>query len=117
LKKILLLIESSAFASHKGRESHDLLLALAAVEHQVSVLYRDAGVTQLTVSANEGSPCKDFTKSQKLFALYDIEQIYACAQSLAFYRLEASTLNITIHSLELVEQQQLISQFDEVIIC
>ena len=117
MKKILLIIESSAFANAKARESHDLLLALAAVEHQVSALYRLAGVTQLLVTANTGAPIKDFTKSQKLFSLYDIGTIYVCADSLASYQLTVDALNIMVEPVTPMEQQQLIAQFDEVILC
>lgn len=117
MKKILLIIESSAFTSAKARESHDLLLALAAVEHQVSVLYRSAGVTQLLSTATEGAPIKDFTKSQKLFSLYDIESVFACTESLAFYRLDLAALQITVSALTPAQQQTLMVTFDEVILC
>jgi tRNA 2-thiouridine synthesizing protein C len=117
VKRILLVTETSAFASAKAREGHDLLLALAAVEHQVSVLYRGAGVTQLAITATHGAPVKDFTKSQKLFTLYDIDAVYACTESLAFYHLTADVLNITVDTVAVAQQQQLLSQFDEVILC
>ena len=115
MKKILVILQCSAFASAKGRESHDLLLALAAVEHQITVLYRGAGVTQLISTAQHNAPLKDYTKSQKLFSLYDIDTVYACAKSLAFYQTTVEKLNIPVELLNGHQQQQLIGQFDEVI--
>ena len=115
MKKILVIMQHSAFASAKARETQDLLMALAAVEHEVSVLYRGEGVSQLLAKSNEFNDLKDFTKAQKLFDLYDVAAVYYCEYSHQQY--QCLTLQRACISLSIAEQQALIAEFDEVLVC
>ncbi len=74
MSTILLVMQHSAFCDASSREGQDLAMALAATEHQVSLLYREEAVLQLLPLASPVA-VKDFTKAQKLFQLYDIEDI------------------------------------------
>lgn len=117
MKSILLIMQHSAFASAKAREAQDLLMALCATEHQVSVLYTNAGVTQLKPTASDGASLKDFTKAQKLFPLYDVVEVFACSQSLECYQLTEDMLTMPVRIVSIQEQQSLLPSFDEVILC
>lgn len=86
MQAILLIQTASPFNQAKAREALDLALALAAVEHQVSILFQDDAVYQLLPPADKPAdapaPLKAFQKSFGLFALYDIGPCLVCQQSL-----------------------------------
>lgn len=82
MQTILLIQTASPFNQAKAREALDLALALAAVEHQVSILFQDDAVYQLLPPADIPAPLKAFYKSFGLFALYDIGPCLVCQRSL-----------------------------------
>ena len=83
MRNILVLQQHSPFNSSHGREALDLVLALAAVEHNVSVLFRGDAVYQLLSTADHADfTLKAYPRSFKLFSLYDVEQVFVCATSL-----------------------------------
>ena len=97
MQHILILQRHSPFSSSHGREALDLALAMAAVEHNVSLLFSADAVYQLlrhNLSAEFA--LKDYTKSFKLFELYDIEQVYVCQQSMIERGLTADDLAIDV---------------------
>jgi tRNA 2-thiouridine synthesizing protein C len=109
--KIALVLETSAFDGVIAREAQDMLLALAAVEHEVTVIYQDAAVLQLLATASAANVgCKDFTPTQKLFSLYDIEQLLVSATAMAKYRLTASDLRLPVQICQDTELQQYLQQ-------
>lgn len=114
MKNILVIFSSSPFTHTRAREGQDLLMALAAVEHQVSVLYCGAGVLQLRQHpVPTALPVKDFTVQQKLFDLYDIAATYACNESLRQWAVDVASLKIAV---SVVEASQFdISVFDFVV--
>lgn len=93
----------------EARESLDLIFALAAVDHQVSVIFSDDAVYQLLkADDSSGLMVKDFRRSFKLFELYDIEQLYVCAESLRQRKLETTKLVLDVQPLEPHELSQLL---------
>jgi tRNA 2-thiouridine synthesizing protein C len=109
--KIALVLQQSAFTSALAREAHDMLLALAAVEHQLTVIYLGEAVCQLlptAVHANLG--CKDFTPGQKLFGLYEIEQLLVSSDACLQYRLTADHFRVPVQLCSMAELQQQLSQ-------
>ncbi len=115
MKKMLVIMQQSPFISAKAREAQDLLMALAAVEHEVSVLYRGAAICQLLPKSNEFKDFKDFTKAQKLFDLYDVADVYYCAHS--HQQFQHLALQRECQPLDLTQQQALIADYDEVFVC
>ena len=108
--KIAVLVTSLPCDGIAARESLDLIFALAAVEYQVSVIFSGDAVYQL-VKADDSSElmAKDFRRSFKLFELYDIEDVYVCAESLRQRQLQASELVLDVRALETTELSQLLS--------
>lgn len=98
------------------RESLDLIFALAAVDHQLSVIFCGDAVYQL-IKANDSSELqvKDVRRSFKLFELYDIERLYICADSLRQRQLEPAELLLDVQQLESAELSQLLSTQQHVI--
>lgn len=107
--KIAVLVTSLPLDGIAARESLDLIFALAAVDHQVSVIFSDDAVYQL-VNADESTELlvKDFRRSFKLFELYDIENLYLCAESLRQRQLQANALVLDVQPLENSELSQLL---------
>lgn len=106
--KIAVVVTSLPLQGIAARESLDLIFALAAVDHQLSVIFSGDAVYQL-VKAEDSTTLmvKDFRRSFKLFELYDIENLYVCAESLRKRNLQASELVPGFQPLEQTELSQL----------
>lgn len=107
--KIAVLVTHLPFHGAAARESLDLIFALAAVDHQVSVIFSENAVYQL-VKADDSAELmvKDFRRSFKLFELYDIEHLYICADSLRQRQLQVNELVLDLQPLESAELSQLL---------
>ena len=118
MKKIAVVLTQSAFMSHTSREAQDLAMALAAVEHQVTLVYLGAAVTQLLpLSSTQNFGVKDFTPAQKLFALYDIEQVVVAEDAMSLYQLTKDNLRIDASVLAKAEISALLMQQDHILRC
>lgn len=83
MQHIAIIQTQPPFNQAKARESLDLILALAAVDYQLSIIFTGDAVYQLlSPDTSSTKPLKAFQKSFGLFALYDIENCLVCAQSL-----------------------------------
>lgn len=118
MKKIAVLLRHSPFDSALSREANDMIMALAAVEHQVTVIYQDAAVLQLLPVSNTAVlGCKDFTPTQKLFDLYDVAAVVACAESLMRFNIQPAQCLLPVTTLSeeaisaLLAQQQHVLRF------
>ncbi|MDZ7870970.1 MAG: DsrE family protein [Rheinheimera sp.] len=115
MAKILLVHQASAFEAATAREAQDLSLALAATEHEVTLLYRGAAVLQL-LPLQTTIAVKDFTVSQKLFDLYDIAAVCVCLQSLQQYQLTTAQLRIPVQVVDQSAQQQLLDAASHILV-
>ncbi|MCG9598890.1 sulfurtransferase complex subunit TusC [Vibrio sp. Isolate25] len=84
MSQLTYLFRSAPHGSASGREGVDALLAASAYCEDISVLFIGDGVYQLIAGQQTSDILsKDYSPMLKLFDLYDIEQVYVCAQSLA----------------------------------
>ena len=118
MRNILVLQQHSTFNSSHGREALDLVLALAAVEHNVSVLFRGDAVYQL-LSTNDHTDfkLKAYPRSFKLFSLYDIEQVYVCLESLNARGIKPEQLALAAQPLTQDAVIELLAAQHQVITC
>lgn len=82
--KGLAIINSKApFGSSSGKDALDIALIFGSFEQKVSLFFQGDGVYQL-LSGQDGSlvSIKDYLKTFSAFEFYDIEDIFACEQSL-----------------------------------
>jgi tRNA 2-thiouridine synthesizing protein C len=114
--KIAVMLTQLPLYSIYTRESLDLIFALAAVDHQVSVIFGGDAVYQL-IKADDSAELmvKDVRRSFKLFELYDIEDLYICADSLRQRKLQANELLLDVKPLDCAELSQLLSSQQHVI--
>lgn len=116
MRNILLIQRHSPFNNSHGREALDMLLALAAVEHQISILFSADAIYQLLpVEQQPEVKLKIYPRSFKLFGLYDIEQVFVCQTSLLQRNIQPAQLNIAVKVLSPEQIQQLIAQQQQVI--
>lgn len=116
MRNILVIQRHAPFNSSHGREALDLLLALAAVEHQVSVLFSADAVYQLLPTTDQPDiKLKAYPRSFKLFALYDIDQVYVCQESLLQRNIQPTELSIPAKVIDAGQIQLLIGQQQQVI--
>jgi len=118
MANILVLQHHSPFSSSHGREALDMLLALAAVEHNVSVLFRGDAVYQLmSTQEHPDFKLKAYPRSFKLFPLYDIDNIYVCQHALTKRGIALTEITIAAKVLDDSAQAMLLLQQDQVISC
>ena len=116
MRNILLLQRLSPFNHANGREALDMSLALAAVEHNVSILFCDDAVYQLLPTADHiDFGLKPYPRSFKLFSLYDIEQVYVCHESVTARGLKPEQFSINVTMLTREDIAALLSAQHQVI--
>ncbi len=103
MKRIAIINSRPAFGNNAGKDALDLALILGSYEQQVSVFFHDDGVFQLQKNQQtELVEQKNYLKTFSAFELYDIENVYACKQSLTLRSLpfEFSTDAVSVLSQE-----------------
>ena len=117
MKNILVVSHKAPFDKMHIRESLDTCLIFAAIEQNISWLFKDEAVLALKPDYDlTKSGLKDFFKSLKTLEVYDVDQIYICSESLDRFGLEINTLSVELTPLSLEEQQALISKQDHTVV-
>ena len=92
-KTLLLIIRRAPYGDRLGRAGYDLALAAAAFEQPVALLFMDDGVWQLLPDQQPAAiGAKSISSTLDSLPLYDIETVYADAQSLNTRGLTADEL-------------------------
>ncbi len=116
MKKIAIVLQESPFHSALSREAQDMIMALAAVDHQVTVIYQGDAVLQLVAPKTDAAiGCKDFTPGQKLFDLYDIAAVVANKADLAKYQISREQTIIAVTELAEIDIADLLTQQQHVL--
>ncbi len=117
MKNILVISNKAPFDKMHIRESLDTCLIFAAIEQNISWLFKDDAVLALKAGFNlSNSGLKDFFKTLKTLEIYDVEQVYVCTESLKKYALTPEDLSIEITPLSIEEQQSLISKQNHTVV-
>ncbi|MGF1713406.1 sulfurtransferase complex subunit TusC [Photobacterium chitinilyticum] len=104
MKSLGFVFHSAPHGNSSGREGLDAVLATSAYSEDLNVFFIGDGVFQLLNNQQPGAVlCRDYIATFKMLALYDIENIYVCEQSL---------LERCIDSNELVIEAELLNQAD-----
>jgi len=116
-KKIGIINRQLPHGTSQAREALDLSLALSAFNESLSLFFIGDGVYQLLAKHQaELVLQKDFQPMLQMLALYDVEQIYVCQQSLLIRNISVEQLVIKTTLLstdgikvQLAKQEQLLS--------
>ncbi len=118
MQQIVVIQSQPPFNKAHAREALDLILALGAVDHQVSVIFTEDSVYQLLNTAPwQDAPLKAFNKSFGLFALYDIENCLVCQQAWQSRGLTALALPSGFRFANSAELKAIILNADQLIRC
>lgn len=116
MRNIMLIQRHSPFNSSHGRESFDLAMALAAVEHKVTLLFMADAVYQLmTINDTAALQLKPYQHGFKLFDLYEIDQVLVCKASMQLRGITAADLAINVTVADHSHIQDCITQQHQVI--
>lgn len=107
-KHLVYIFKSAPYGSPLAQEGLDALLAAAIFEQQVSVLFIDEGVFQLTSQQNP-SQQKNQAKMLQALAMYDIDHCFVHTPSVELRNLEADDFCIPVKALDNNEVQSLIA--------
>lgn len=115
-KKILVLQKQSPYGSSLARDGLDYVLTSAAYDQEISLVFMAEGVWQL--HANQ-SPQNIGQKSQAaaldVLGLYDIENVFVCAEDLSERQLTADDLSVDVEVVNRQFIKGLIQEQDAVI--
>ena len=106
MHQIAVLFRTAPHGSAAGREGLDAVLACSALTDEVALFFLGDGVFQLASGQQPaGILGRDNAPTYKLLALYDIEQVYVCAESLQERELDPVQLLIPAKVLSRLELQ------------
>ena len=116
-KKNFLFIQRSApFDGARAAESQLALMATAALELDVSVLFINQGVGQLCRhQMPQTLGLKDFSLAFKLLSMYEVRNVYVDSRSLQKYRWDEDDLLLPVTRLNPAEISVIIHQHDIVL--
>ncbi|ALU41771.1 sulfurtransferase complex subunit TusC [Pseudoalteromonas rubra] len=115
-ENILVINHTAPFDGANIREGLDMALIFAALDQNVSWLFKGPAVLALK-TGNDASQLgmKNYFKQLKTLEIYDVEQIYVCAEAMTQFALTVDDLNIDAQILTLDAQQTLLKQQNKVV--
>ncbi len=115
-KKVLFITRSAPHGHAKPREALAAMLAASAFQETVSVLFMDDGVLQLAKHQETSHlGMVNFAKTFNVMELYEIKQVYACAESLAERGFFTDNLVLPVKLIKYPKISDLITQHDLVL--
>lgn len=114
--KIAVTITHTPYGNQFAQEAMDALLALSIYAQKISVVFIGEGVFQLLT--NHHNKCiqqKSIEKQLDALALYDIDSVYACQQSLDERKIATAQIAQTVTPLNKTALLDLLHQQDSLI--
>ncbi|MEE4246093.1 MAG: sulfurtransferase complex subunit TusC [Kangiellaceae bacterium] len=113
---ILITFNHAPYQSSFSNDSLDLALAMAAFDYQVTLLFINQGVWNLSNTNHpKHSGLKDFTRLFKGLDLYDIEEVFVEKSALEQYHLDINDLLCDVDLLSPEQLGEFINRFDRVV--
>jgi tRNA 2-thiouridine synthesizing protein C len=114
-KRILIICRQPPYGSSLPREGLDIALAASVFDQQLSILFSGEALWQL-LKDQQGQQLqqKNYDTVLSAFPLYDIDQLYSCAESMAERKLTSDEFAIPVQTLNKDEIKALIAQHDVV---
>lgn len=115
-KKILLINRTAPYGSALAKDALDATLAAAVYEQDLSVVFMDDGVFQLSKNQlSDALQQKNFASMLTAFPLYDINKIYVCSDSLNKRSLSTDDLVIDTTPLSGDQLRELVAEQDNLL--
>jgi tRNA 2-thiouridine synthesizing protein C len=115
-KSVLVVIRRSPYGSSLAKASVDVVLAMAAFEQDVDVLFLGEGVLQL-LPDQDSRPLglKNIGRQLAALPLYDVSRIYVDAEATARYNLDMTEQILDTQQLAPSEIDQLMVEYDHLL--
>ncbi|MDD4914844.1 MAG: sulfurtransferase complex subunit TusC [Methylococcales bacterium] len=111
MKNYLFIMRQPPHASGRVQETLDMILTAAAFDQQVGVLFCDDGVLQLASGQNPAAiGLKDTARIFTALEIYDVDALYAEAESLAARGLTAADLILPVRLVSRADVNQLMNR-------
>lgn len=115
-KKFCYVNRKAPYGTIYALESLEVVLIGAAFEQDVSVVFADDGVYQLTKDQDtDGITMKNFSPTYRALEMYDVEKLYVEKESLDERGMTADDLIVPVEVLGATELQDLIEDQDVVL--
>jgi tRNA 2-thiouridine synthesizing protein C len=115
MKQFLVISSSAPYGTAHAREATDLALATALFDQKVALLFQGDGVFQLQANQNPAAiEQKNLSAMQQALPLYDVEDLFYCADSLQERGVDPDTLALSAKPLSRNEIASLIRQQDHI---
>lgn len=115
-QKLLFILRHTPYGNSLAKEALDAVLASSVYDQDLTILFMDDGVLQLTSSQQaELIGKKSLSKMLDAFELYDINQLFVCASSLAERGIKRDYISKNIRLLETHNIQKLMQQQDHIL--
>jgi len=115
-KSTLVIARHSPYGTGLARASLDLVLAGAAFEQDIAMLFLGDGVLQLLPDQDARQVGrKSIAKQLASLPLYDVESVYADAQAAAQHGIDLSASPVPAKPLNTDETRELIASFEHVL--
>ena len=112
-KSLLVISRQAPWSGPSAREALDIVLAGGAFDLPIGLLFMDDGVFQLAPHQDaKALQQKDLSANLQALGLFGIDEVFACAHSLA---LRGLTLPASAEPLDNRAITQLIDRYDQVI--
>jgi len=108
----LFVVRHGPYGRRSGRDAIEALLAFAAFERPVAVLFLGEGIWQLL--ANQDSSAIGQKSQSKLLSalpIYDVNTVYVCSHSMKVRHISSKQLCIPVESVDQTQIVQLMAKY------
>lgn len=115
-RPVLIVTRQAPWAGPAAREALDIALAGGAFDLPLAMLFLDDGVFQLQPGqAPQALEQKNLAANLQALPMFGVDELYACAHSLAMRGLPTGSLSLPVEVLDNAALKALFGRFDEVI--
>ena len=115
MKHFLVISSSAPYGTSQAKEATELALATALFDQKVALLFQGDGVFQLLPNQNPAAvEQKNLSAMQQALPLYDVEDLFYCADSLQARGIDHERLALPANALSRSEIASLIRQQDHI---
>ncbi|MEZ5567293.1 MAG: sulfurtransferase complex subunit TusC [Halioglobus sp.] len=112
-RKTLIITRHAPYAIGTAKAALDTILAMAAFDQPVSILFQGEGVLQLLPGQDsENSGMKNLLRQIASLVLYDVERVYVDSASADRFAVDLSTCPIAVCSLQQHQIRDLLLEHD-----
>lgn len=115
-KSLLIISRQAPWSGPSAREALDVALAGGAFDLPLAMLFMDDGVFQLpSAQQPDALQQKNLAANLQALPMFGVEELFACAHSLARRGLAGEALSLPVQILDDAALKALVARFDQVV--